>query len=138
MINHDKLKVIEIAYLKYLPDYWSGESFKWKAIQHFQKHWDIEAEDFAHFMDKQMLRNANLYQIFAYVKNADKTNSGNVSGLLLYAKTREETEPFLSAVMGGNKIDVRSLDLNRPFSAIAAVLDAIAYACFGRTVRRIA
>lgn len=90
------------------------------------------------YMDKEMLRNANLYQIFAYVKNADKTNSGNVSGLLLYARTTEETEPFLSVVMGGNRIDVRSLDLNRPFQAISAALDAIAYACFGGQLRRIA
>ena len=34
MINHEKLKKIEEAYLKYLPDYWSGENFKRKAIQH--------------------------------------------------------------------------------------------------------
>ena len=52
MINHEKLKKIEEAYLKYLPDYWSGENFKWKAIQHFQKHWDIEAVDFAVMLDQ--------------------------------------------------------------------------------------
>ena len=29
MINHEKLRRIEEAYLGYLPDYWSGESYKW-------------------------------------------------------------------------------------------------------------
>ena len=43
MINHEKLQKIEEAYLGYLPDYWSGESYKWKAIKQFQDHWDIEA-----------------------------------------------------------------------------------------------
>ena len=60
MINHEKLKKIEEAYLKYLPDYWSGENFKWKAILHFQKHWDIEAVDFASMLDQALAKTYNL------------------------------------------------------------------------------
>ena len=89
-------------------------------------------------MDEQMLHSANIYQIFAYVKNEDKASSGNVSGLLLYAKTTEETEPFLSVVMGGNKIEVRTLDLNRSFHEIARTLDGIAVSVFGDKLHRIA
>ena len=85
-----------------------------------------------------MLHSANLYQIYTYVKNEDKTGSGSVSGLLLYARTTEVTEPFLSVTMGGHLIEVRSLDLNRSFSEIAATLDSIAVSRFGDKLRRIA
>ena len=77
--------------------------------------------------DKTTLRSAHIYQIFAYVKNMDNDNSGNVSGLLLYAKTEEEVfpdgEPF---VIGGNSIGARTLDLNQEFSKIEEQLDIIA------------
>ena len=89
-------------------------------------------------MGKQMLRSAHLYQIYAYVKNEDKARSGSVSGMLLYAKTTEEKEPWLSVPIGGNQISVRSLDLNRPFAEIAESLDRIAYENFGKTLKRIA
>jgi len=87
-------------------------------------------------MGKQMLRNAHLYQIYAYVKNEDKARTGNVSGMLLYAKTTEETEPRLSVQIGGNLISVRSLDLNRPFAEIAGSLDQIVFETFGDAVRK--
>ena len=76
--------------------------------------------------DKATLRSAHLYQIFAYVKNLDKENTGNVSGLLLYAKTAEEMfpdgEPF---IIGGNRIGAKTLDLNQKFEMISAQLDQI-------------
>ena len=76
--------------------------------------------------DKATLRSAHLYQIFAYVKNLDTENTGNVSGLLLYAKTEDEVfpegEPF---VIGGNLFGARTLDLNRRFEEIAGQLEKI-------------
>lgn len=76
---------------------------------------------------KETLRSAHLYQIFTYVKNMDTQNTGNVSGLLLYAKTEDEVfpegEPF---VIGGNSIGARTLDLNQEFKEIARQLDDIA------------
>ena len=102
----------------------------------------IDAKFYQHavasYMDRQMLHSANLYQIFTYVKNEDKAKTGNVSGMLLYARTTEEAEPFLSVKMGGNQIDVRSLDLNRSFKEIASTLDEIAFACFGPSLKKIA
>ena len=101
----------------------------------------IDAKFYKHslsnYMEKKMLHSANLYQIYTYVKNEDKTRTGKVSGLLLYARTTEETEPFMSVIMGGNKIEVRSLDLNRSFNEISLSLDSIAYACFGNELCKV-
>lgn len=76
---------------------------------------------------KDTLRSAHLYQILAYVTNMDTEHTGNVSGLLLYAKTEDEVfpdgEPF---VIGGNSIGARTLDLNQEFKEIARQLDDIA------------
>lgn len=67
----------------------------------------------------------NLYQIFTYVKNKDVTQSGNVSGILLYAKTDEEITPDFDYKLSGNSIGVHSLDLNIPFDEVGAYLDQI-------------
>ncbi len=78
--------------------------------------------------EKEKIRSAHLYQIFAYVKNMDKDNTGKVSGLLLYAKTEDEVfpegEPF---VIGGNSIGARTLDLNCDFKTIVKQLEKIIY-----------
>lgn len=102
----------------------------------------IDAKFYQHalssYMSKQMLHSANLYQIYTYVKNEDKSGSRKVSGLLLYARTTEETVPFLSVVMGGNQIRVQSLDLNRSFREISSALDSIVISAFGSEIHRIA
>ncbi len=102
----------------------------------------IDAKYYKHsmatYMDKQILHNANLYQIYTYVKNQDKMHNGNVSGMLLYAKTTETTPPYLNVCMGGNQIMVQALDLNRSFPEIAYSLDQIALKQFGETLKRIA
>lgn len=84
--------------------------------------------------DVQTYRNANLYQIFTYVKNWDKDQTGNVSGMLLYAKTSEEFQPANQFSMGGNKIAVGSLDLNLPFTEIANQLEKIVQEYFVEAV----
>lgn len=76
--------------------------------------------------DRCTLHSQNLYQIFAYVKNQDKENTGNVSGLLLYAKTDEAIVPDGSVCLGGNRIGAETLDLNVDFREIARQLDSIA------------
>ena len=99
----------------------------------------IDAKYYTHTLaenrfNARMLHSANLYQIFTYVKNKD-TDMGDgehsVSGMLLYAKTDEELQPDNSYQMSGNKISVRTLDLNREFSEIAKQLDDIAAEHFG-------
>lgn len=49
-----------------------------------------------------------------------------VSGMLLYAKTDEGIQPNGVYQMSGNKISVKTLDLDQPFDEICAQLDAIA------------
>ena len=89
----------------------------------------IDAKYYAHTTqvqyDVHTLHSNNLYQIFTYVKNK-ATKGGEVSGMLLYAKTDEETYPNSEYQMSGNKITVRTLNLNCEFENIAAQLDEIA------------
>ena len=80
--------------------------------------------------DVHTLHSNNLYQIFTYVKN--KAISGTeVSGMLLYARTDEYIQPDNVYMMSGNKISVKTLDLNCPFAEIKKQLDEIAYNHFG-------
>ena len=83
--------------------------------------------------DKHTFHSGNMYQIFSYVKNMDKDNTGNVSGLLLYAKTQEEDLPKEPAFaqFGKNKIGVGTLDLNTGFTVIKLQLDKLADIFFG-------
>lgn len=92
----------------------------------------IDAKYYGHTTQTQYgvhtLHSGNLYQVFTYVKNKD-AEYGNtphtVSGMLLYAQTDETVLPNQVYHMSGNKISVRTLDLNRPFAEIAAQLDGI-------------
>jgi len=78
--------------------------------------------------DIHTLHSNNLYQIFTYVKNKD-TELGEkqhtVSGMLLYARTDETIQPDNIYQMSGNKISVKTLDLNRDFSEIVAQLNTV-------------
>ena len=79
--------------------------------------------------DKHTIHSGNMYQIFAYVKNkeaelADEPDH-SVSGLLLYAKTNEAIQPEGHYSMSGNRIDVRTLDLNQDFRLISHQLNQI-------------
>lgn len=89
----------------------------------------IDAKFYTHMMqqqfDKYTLNSGNLYQIFTYVKNEDKNHAGNVSGLLLYAKSNEDAVPTANFSVGGNRISVDVLDLNQDFSFIKQKLDSI-------------
>lgn len=46
MINTEKLKSILRAYKGTFLKYWNNEKYKWEAIQQFQTHWNIDAENF--------------------------------------------------------------------------------------------
>lgn len=90
----------------------------------------IDAKYYAHTMQTGQynittLHSNNMYQIFTYVKNQDIMGDGSVSGMLLYAKTDETITPNNEFIMNGNKISVRTLDLNLMFSDIALQLDEI-------------
>ena len=92
----------------------------------------IDAKYYGHTTQEQYgvhtLHSGNLYQIFTYVKNKDAEygeHPHNVSGMLLYAQTDESVQPNNVYHMGGNKISVRTLNLNCSFNEIASQLDGI-------------
>ena len=98
----------------------------------------IDAKYYTHTTQTQYdvhtLHSGNLYQIFTYVKNKEAefdTEEHRVSGMLLYAATDEAVQPDSSYQMSGNQISVKTLDLNRDFSEIAAQLNAIVDTHFG-------
>lgn len=72
------------------------------------------------------IHSGNLYQIYTYVKNYDREKTGNVSGMLLYAKTNELILPNNEYKMGGNQIKVKTLDLDCEFERIKEQLEEIA------------
>ena len=99
----------------------------------------IDAKYYTHTTQAQYnvhtIHSNNLYQIFTYVKNKD-TGFGEkphtVSGMLLYARTDEIIQPDYTYQMSGNRISVKTLDLNRDFSGIVAQLNAIVNEYFGQ------
>ena len=79
--------------------------------------------------DKHTLHSGNMYQIFTYVKNKETALAGQpheVSGMLLYARTDEDVYPEHEYHMSGNRIEVRTLNLDGDFIMIKEQLDGIA------------
>lgn len=98
----------------------------------------IDAKYYSHTtqsrFDTHTLHSANLYQVFTYVKNKEyelREKAHKVSGMLLYARTDEEVQPNNTYYMSGNRIDVKTLDLNCDFSVIKEQLDSIVKDFFG-------
>lgn len=93
----------------------------------------IDAKYYAHTtqskFDSHTLHSGNLYQIFTYVKNKEVELSAQpheVAGMLLYAKTDEIALPDHTYQMSGNRISVKTLDLDCDFQQIAKQLNRIA------------
>ena len=100
----------------------------------------IDAKYYSHTTqvqyDVHSLHSGNLYQIFTYVKNRDSEfgeKAHKVSGMLLYAKTDETIQPDNTYLMSGNRISVKTLDLNMEFVKIASQLNEIVGEHFGIT-----
>lgn len=98
----------------------------------------MDAKYYAHTTqvqyDVHTLHSANLYQIFTYVKNKEAQlaqQPHQISGMLLYARTDEAVQPDQVYRMSGNRISIRTLDLNMPFAQIRAQLDRIVEEHFG-------
>ena len=89
--------------------------------------------------DVQTLHSGNMYQIFTYVKNKEAELQGTghkVSGMLLYAKTDEDLVPDNVYQMSGNRISVKTLDLNQEFSEIQNQLNKIVKDHFGISIKQ--
>jgi 5-methylcytosine-specific restriction enzyme subunit McrC len=75
--------------------------------------------------DSTTFKSRDLYQIFTYVKNKDKGVTGNVAGVLLYAKTDELITPDHDFYIGGSQISLKTLDLSGDWNAITVQLDRL-------------
>ena len=89
----------------------------------------IDAKYYSHTTQQRYnahnLHSQNLYQMFTYVKNKAAAG-GEVSGLLLYAKTEDDRTLDFTYQMSGNRISVKTLDLDCDFAEIARQLNGIA------------
>ena len=65
--------------------YWEDEKYKWVAVQHFQKNWNIEAEDFAGMLKESFSQADNLLQGGMYYAKK-----------MLYALTQQDPEKMRS------------------------------------------
>ena len=75
------------------------------------------------YYDTKTIHSHNLYQIFTYVKNKEAEVDDEVSGMLLYARSTDDLNNDYS--MSGNRIIVKTLDLNQDFENIKEQLDGI-------------
>ena len=66
MINGEKLLLITDAYKEYFPKHWKDEMYKWEAVQHFQKHWNINVEN---FLEMFMETTDKTYNLLANMNN---------------------------------------------------------------------
>lgn len=93
----------------------------------------IDAKYYGHTLQKMMqfssetIHSGNLYQIFAYVKNAALAEPDKaISGMLLYARTEDAHQPDEIYDIDKNMFYVRTLDLSCRFEQIRRQLDDIA------------
>lgn len=97
-------------------------------LKHDDKTLIIDTKYYGHIYqtnyDKKSIHSANIYQIFTYVKNKDVAGAGKVSGILLYAKTDDE-DIDNDFIIDGNKISVKTLDLNADFIKIKGKLNEL-------------
>jgi 5-methylcytosine-specific restriction enzyme subunit McrC len=118
---------VEDGVIEFLPTMKSDITlqFKGKTIIIDTKYYEHTMQ-INHLYNSRTLHSNNMYQIFAYVKNMDSAKSGNVSGVLLYAKTDEDIVPDNDYLISGNHISVKTLDLSKDFSYILNQLNTIA------------
>lgn len=66
MVDVQKLAVVIAAYKEYFPAHWKDEMYKWEAIQHFQKNWDINSEK---FLDMFIMATDKTFNLLANMNN---------------------------------------------------------------------
>lgn len=66
MFDQEKLVAVIAAYKDYFPNHWKDEKYKWEAVQYFQEHWNISAEN---FLDMFMEATDKTYNLLANMNN---------------------------------------------------------------------
>lgn len=54
------IKDAVLFYKNNIDEFWNNEKYKWEAVDHFQKNWNIDAEDFRSMLEKCLERSENL------------------------------------------------------------------------------
>ena len=60
MFAKDSFADVIAAYKKYFPNHFQDEKYKWEAVQHFQKHWNIHASNFKDMLEESLSKTYNL------------------------------------------------------------------------------
>lgn len=60
MFDQEKLDVLLADYKEYFPVRWKDEKYKWEAIRHFQRYWDIDTAKFSDMFMKAIGKTHNL------------------------------------------------------------------------------
>ena len=53
-------QMLEAYRRDFTPQHWDAEKYKWKALKHFQDHWDLNARDFPEMLKFSLSRTGNL------------------------------------------------------------------------------
>lgn len=60
MFDKDRLESALVLYKKNFEKHWKHEQYKWKAVKHFQDHWDINASNLAEMLKESLSKTYNL------------------------------------------------------------------------------
>ena len=97
MFDQEKLVAVIAAYKDYFPNHWKDEKYKWEAIQYFQEHWNISAEN---FLDMFMEATDKTYNLLAREINIDDSlGPGFRIGHSYFCGQEECTEEWMKAVV---------------------------------------
>lgn len=84
----------------------------------------IDTKFYQHNMSRRMESSnykqipGNLYQLFSYIQNYHKKPDEIVSGILLYAATKDTEQPNHCYIIKGQSVSVTTLDLSKDFNDI--------------------
>ena len=97
-INYSKIETIVDSYEKNFDVIFDGEKYKIDALEQFNKHWDINASDFAGMLEKAFSKCANLLasgNYFAYKGLVEFAQANPETARALFKKLYNETEDFV-------------------------------------------
>ena len=97
-IDYNKISNIADAYEKHFDVIFNGEKYKIDALEQFNKHWDINATDFAKMLENSFAKCANLLasgNYFAYAGIVEFAQAKPETARSLFKKLYNETEDFI-------------------------------------------
>lgn len=59
-IDRERLKPVLAGYKAYFPTHWQDERYKWEAVEHFQRYWNLETANFGEMFKEATAKTYNL------------------------------------------------------------------------------